>query len=351
MPAQPAPHTPSVRLRRGVLAAGLALSAAAGLSAAGLPAATAAPVPTITLSPRSAPASEPIAQPYLVGRTVHDGDVTAVAPARALQLLGEVGDSYAVRVSVDGKERVAKVRPGRAAIYLTGSLSRDDDVTLGRDGSRLTISTYRSVETGTRTTLTVLDTGGSDGRASELGRRTFDGYAQPLDASGDRAIVASSTRRHAATLEWRPAADTVRQLVGRYGYVADLAANRLGVYEDVRTDAPCSRISTLSLASRVLSRSCTWQASSFSPDGSLMAQIPVLSDGPGPLETRVATIAGTPLADYRASKQTVSIGVVRWLEGRRVLLRVASESSAAYVACVRADCGRVSPIFSADQGS
>ncbi|MBZ5734374.1 hypothetical protein K8Z61_07680 [Nocardioides sp. TRM66260-LWL] len=353
-PIRPAGPTSPRSPRALLVGTAIAVSGAVLVGAAAAPSPTAAAatdVPSTTVSPRSAPTGTAIAEPYLSGRTVHDGDVTAVAPSRALRLLGRTGDSYLVLVSVDGHERVAEVRPGTApATYLGGVLDTPRDAVLvSRDGSRLVIA-----EPGRRgadaltTTVSAYATGGTDGSGTLLGRRLVDGDARVLDARLDRVVLTGSDAHGVHTSLWTPSSGALRRIAGATSYAADLAANRLALYRETSSGSRvCTRTSTLSRPSRPLWRSCGWQVEAFERDGR-MALAPLDFDGPGPRLLRLTTPAGRPVVEYLASRRTTSIHLQRRLNDGRVLLRVGGPSSTSYLACELTACARVSPVFGAD---
>ncbi len=79
-------------------------------------------------------------------------------------------------------------------------------------------------------------------------------------------------------------------------------------------------------------RSCKERVESISPDGELIATIPILSDGIGPLEV---TVTGTKIAKYST---TGWFGQVAWEDDDTLLLESHGDKLSAIVRCTVTEC-------------
>src|SRR5690606_9372686 len=128
--------------------------------------------------------------------------------------------------------------------------------------------------------------------------------------------------------------DRVRTLTRRWGYRADLSADRLASYTKDPYLGGCTRITRVTRPRRTLWRSCRERVDTFSPDGRRMATIHILADGLGPNEVWQRKVRGRLLARYTTSW----FGLLRWEGPRILLLDVNGRSKAATVRCRIARC-------------
>lgn len=323
------------RARLGLAALGLLAATAPVLTPALAGSSQAASIPSVTVSPRAFDRGADVDHASLVGNRVWVGDQRIAVPGQPVYLLGAGGGGYLVYTFIGERARVVRVASGQDPVQLGGDAT-GRNAYLSSDGTRLT--TAQDSGSPVRTSLRVVDT--TSGRT--LGSRVFSGRVDPVDASGDRQIVSSHAKRY--TVEWRVGTEAIRRLADVPAYRANLGADRIAYSYDPTRDYPCTRVERISAPGVALSRSCSWSVASFSPDGALMAQMPSSTDGPGPTRIRLAGVAGRPIVEYVRSTSTWTVDLVDWLGGRRVLLTATSGSSEADVACLGADCERVSDL-------
>jgi hypothetical protein len=276
------------------------------------------------------PRGEGPAKPRVLGTTILDGDSAVAVDADEVQLLGVSGEEYVVATWTDGRsavERVAADGSRRTVLDRVPS-----SVVLSRDGSRLVTTRAPRLR---RTAMAVLDAGTGD----VLLRRTFGGGAGLLDADGGTVVVGQETP--ARTWSWETGSDTVTRLADRYGYEADIAADRLAVLTAPTWKGGCSVLSSLSAPGRVRWRSCDHAVLAVSPDGRRVITTAIYIDGPlGPVDVR--TDRGRRVATYRSAN---SLGVVGWEDERTVLLTIGDRRGrSALVRCRAAECERASRI-------
>ncbi|HYF74595.1 MAG TPA: hypothetical protein VD864_17325 [Nocardioides sp.] len=319
------------------LLAGLALL----LAAAPVSASSSAPgsVPTTDVSPGALPRGEDIAIPHLEGRTIVDGDTRIRVDAKRVYLLGTSGTSYVVHTSGrDGysKGRTYRVLPDGSKTLL-GWAQHVSELLLTDDGDHLVRARTRSHEL-TSVRITDVATG------EVLTTRTFPGWLTPLDAADGRVLLSGWSP--ARTMWWNFLTDRTRQVVGRTGGEADIAADRLGSYTGDPYAGGCYVLSTLSNPRDILWRSCGERAVDFSPDGRRVATVGILDDGLGPTRVTVRRVShGAALARYA----TTWFGAIRWESDTALLLDANGERKSATVRCVLAECERATDLEPAPQ--
>jgi hypothetical protein len=315
-----------VRLRLVVPAALAALA----LPLCALPAAAA---PTIEVDPVALDRGPDPSVPFLSGDRIVDGDRRIPLPEPNAGLLGRAGDGFVVWSSEGArKPKLWRVAADGSATLLLRSHEAYAAV-VAAEGDVVVVPTTRVDAKETR--LTAHDT--SDG--SVVRQTTVRGFASVLDVADGRAVVGSTTPSR--TLRWDLGAGRRERLSRHAGYEADLAANRLAVFDGDPFRGGCSVVSSLSFPGTPLSRSCTERVDDFSPGGRRMATVDLLTDGIGPNRVTVRTTAGKRVVTYDAP---YFFGLIAWERPRALLLETFTSSRSALVRCVREDCERASKL-------
>lgn len=305
-----------MKTRIALVAALTALVAAPAVAAA----------PTIQIKPAELSRGENSSVPRMVGdKIIVDGD-TRIELEEPGYLLGRSGDEYVVasfphlvRVSTDGStDRITRFG-GAAEAQLTS------------DGSEILIS--RIVQG--RSIIRVIDSTSGD----EIANRRFEGYVGVLDAAESRAVLTGTSPDR--TLWWNYRSDATKRIVGRAGGTADIAADRLATLTGDPYEGGCTVVTKLTRPRAVLWRSCEDIPVAFSPNGSRMATVYLLSDGLGPGEvTARRTDGGKKLATYRA----YYFGAIDWETDRALIVDAHTKTREATVRCVVAECERASAV-------
>ena len=308
------------------------LTALAITAVVAVPASAAAP--TISLKPAKIERGADASGPHVVGSTIRDGDTRVTVRWPNVSLLGTSGTAYVVAVSKkDGSHaKVLRVRPsGRTSTLATG---RDaSNVVLSADGSELLSSPWASRKS---TTIKVLDA-----RTGDLvEKRTFPGSASVLAADAGRAVIGSWGPNR--TLWWDYTTDETRRINKRVGYAADIAADRVASYTGDPYDGGCSVVTDLGAHPTRLWRSCDERVEEFSPSGSRIATVYILSDGIGPGRVSARrTDGGKLLASYDASGW---FGLLRWESNTALLLDTYGTKKWTTIRCTAGTCDRASTL-------
>ncbi len=249
-----------------------------------------------------------------------------------LSLFGTSGTAYVVAVSrADGSgARILRVRPDGS----TRTLIKGQDAwstLLSDDGEALLTSPYVSAK---RTVVRVLDA-----RTGELVRkRAFPGSATVLDADDGRAVIGRWSPDR--TFWWDYTTDETERINDRVGYTADIAAGRLASLTGDPYQGGCSVVTDLGARPTTLWRSCGERADEFSPDGSRVATVHILSDGIGPSRVTVRTTdGGKKLASYDVKGW---FGRLHWESDTALLLDTYGQKKWATVRCDVGTCDRAS---------
>jgi hypothetical protein len=287
-----------------------------------------APVATLRLG--DLPRGAGPAVPRVLGTTIVDGDAVVAVDAREVQLLGVSGEEYVVATWADRRSAVERVAADGSRRTVLDRVPYS--VVLSNDGSRLVATRTPTLR---RTVVAVLDATTGD----VLLRRTFGGGASVLDADAGTVVVGQETP--ARTWSWETGSDTVARLADRYGYAADIAADRLAVLTGPTWKGGCSVLSSLSAPGRVRWRSCDHAVLAISPDGRRVGTTAIYVDGPlGSID--VHTDRGRRVATYRSA---YSLGLVDWEDERTALMTVGDRRGrSALVRCRVAECERASRI-------
>jgi hypothetical protein len=285
-----------------------------------------AAAPTIDIKPAQLERGEDSSVPRMAGdRTIVDGD-TRIELDDPAYLLGTSGDEYVVasyphvlRVDADGStERITR--------YASAG-----DPQLSGDGEDVLIS---RVVRG-RSIIRVVDS--ETGQEVSTGR--FGGYVGVLDADASRAVLTGTSPNR--TLWWSYRSGATKPIVNRGGGTADIRADRLATLTGDPYEGGCTVVSRLSRPRVVLWRSCEAIPIAFSPSGTKMATVHLLSDGLGPDEvTTRTTRGGRRIATYTS----YYFGSVTWETNQALLLVANTRKRVAVVRCEAGDCERASGI-------
>jgi hypothetical protein len=175
--------------------------------------------------------------------------------------------------------------------------------------------------------------------------RRFRGWIDLEDYGVHRMVLSEWGNKRTRTFWWNPVTNRQTRISGHPAYVADVAANRLGL---ITKDAPdgrlCQKVVPFSNTSTTVWRSCRYRALEFSPDGRRMVTTHILADGPGPIWLQLRNDHGRLRATYRAEL----FGSIAWENRRSVLLQTAGSKYAAMVRCTLGDgCERASRLYRA----
>lgn len=278
---------------------------------------------------------------HLVDRTIVDGDtVVDVAGARYVTLLGRSGDDYVVVTSDRNFSnwRLQRVSPlGEQTVVAHGRASQPS-ARLADGGGHVVLEVQRR----RGTVLRVLDA--VTGRL--VARRAF-GYVSVLDFGPRRMVLGQWEQggMPARTFWWNPFNDRTPRIARHSGYIADVSADRVGVFLGDPYRGACQKVMTLSRPRTTLWRSCTERALAVSPDGKRLVSTHILSDGPGPFVIQVRAQRGRVLDTYRSQW----FGTLHWENNRRLLLQVAGRKVAAMARCTVRSCERISEVHQLDR--
>jgi hypothetical protein len=303
---------------------------AAGTLAATLLASPASAAPAIVLTPGGLQRGADLSLPHLEGKTVVDGSVRVRVKAPTLVLLGKSGAAYVVGTAnaQGARGRVYRVTADGARTLL--ARSNPFQTRLSDDG--LTLVSTR-VAGDLKTTITAYDAT----TGAEKSQRVFKDYASTLDAHADQVLVGSLDK----TLLWTISDNSVLVVSRDGGYVGDLSADVLGTFTKDPYDGGCTVVSRISTGER-LWRSCTEAVAAFSTDGSRIATVGILSDGPGPGRVDARTISGRHLGRYQV--RSGWFGTILFESPTALLLDVNAARKAFTARCTGATCERASDL-------
>jgi hypothetical protein len=288
----------------------------------------------ITLTPGNLARGADVPGPHLEGKTVVDGSVRITIAAPQVRLLGRSGSAYVVGTTSKqgGHGRIYRVATDGSRTLL--ARAHPFETLLSGDGA--TIVNTR-LDRRSDATISVYDVA----TATQVATRTFKGFFGALDAQDDRVLVGSDTK----TLIWTTSTNSIAVVARDAGYVGDLSADVVGTFTKDPYDGGCTVVSRISTGQR-LWRSCTEAVAAFNADGSRIATVGILSDGPGPGRVDARTITGRHLGRYQVGSGW--FGEIRFENPTALLLDVNGARKAFTARCVATACERASDLRPAE---
>lgn len=314
----------NVAVRSTALLAGAALSA--GLLSTPSTGA-AADAPSVDLEPARLSRGPDIAIPHVDGDDFVDGDRRVDLPGQRVYLRGRSGDAYVVSTSSeDGLRNRRTLRVEADGSLTTLFPARSPyGLVLSEDGRRLV-----AVASGSRRASAVTVWSATTGDV--LAKRSFRGHPSVLAARGRRVLLSSWDR---GVFWWTPGRKRTRTVTMRPAGEGSITHDLLATYTDDPFLGGCTLLTRLSRPHRVLWRSCTERVDAFSPEGTRMTTVHILSDGIGPGRVVHREVDGTRLATYDS---TGYFGAFSWESPNTLLLDTHGRRKSATVRCTRAAC-------------
>jgi hypothetical protein len=295
-----------------------------------LVAAPASAKPAVVLTPGSLVRGADVAGPHLDGNTIVDGSVRVTVKAPAVRLLGKSGSAYVVGTASKqgGHGRIYRVAADGSRTLLVKA--HPFETLLSGDGA--TIVTTRLGQK-PNATISVYDVA----TATPVATRKFKGFFGALDAQGDRVLVGSDSK----TLIWTTSTNSVGVVARDTGYTGDLSADVVATFTKDPYDGGCTEVRRISTGVR-LWRSCTEAVAAFNADGSRIATVGILSDGPGPGRVDARTISGQHLGRYQV--RSGWFGTIGFESPSALLLEVNGPRKAFTARCTGTECERASDL-------
>jgi hypothetical protein len=275
---------------------------------------------------------------HVEGSTIVDGATRVEVPGANVWMLGRSGADYLVLTSNGDHRRwrVLRVAADGTRTRVVGGPADQPVAVLADGGRHLVLQTYTRDD---RSLLRVVDT--ADGNV--VRRRKFGMTVGPLDFGKRRMVLTEwgQRPRQQRTFWWNPFTNRLARIADRPGYIADVSADRVGVFLRDPYSGGCQKVMTLAAPRTRLWRSCNDRALSFSPTGRRMVTTHILSDGPGPNLLQVRATRGRVLDTYRARW----FGFDVWETDQKLLLQVANARTVGVVRCTLRSCERASKLY------
>lgn len=257
-------------------------------------------------------------------RVIVDGDrrVRVHTPDR-ISLLGRTGRQYVVVAFDRSYEhwQVLRVKRSGETVRLARGRRFVPDPVLSADGSHVALMSM----IGRRTRIKVVDTGSGE----VLRDRRFRGAVEIEDYGTRRLLLDRFAFGRTSTFWWNPHNNRQRRITGKAAYIADIAADRLGVITRDDVDGLCQKVVRLSRPGHTLWSSCSERALAFSATGRRMVTTNINADGLGPRVVQVRGRHGAVQHTYRADY----FGFLRWESDRHLLMEVGGSRTTAAVRC------------------
>lgn len=289
-------------------------------------------VAPVKIKPSALTRGADIAVPHVEGRTLVDGAVRIPVDAASPDYLGRSGADYVVHARGDqGVGPVLRLTAAGARTTIVTPSRKGDLPQLSTDGSLLAQAVPQRGFTTTR--LTVWST--TDG--SVVSTKAYPGIVRVLGLDDGRVVVGGDSD----TTTWKLSSGLVRKIVSRYGYSADLAADRLATFTKDPYDGGCTVVSKLSKPKKALWRSCDLRVESFAPSGGRSVAVDLLSDGIGPGAAVVVNNGGKVTSTYLVRGY---FGPLTWETRTALLLPTYGRSQSATVRCTAGTCERATDL-------
>ena len=325
-------------VRRTTAALTAALLGAALLGATTAPARAAAP--SVDLEPATLERGADVAVAHVEGDELVVGDRRVDLPGARAFLLGPSGDGHVVGTTSENGLRNRRIVRVAADGTVSTLLTRVSpfEVVLAEDGRRLAY-----VAPGTRRASTARVWSATTGEL--LATTSLRDYPSVVAVKGARVLLSTWER---GVFWWRTGSGRTTPVVDRPAGRASITRDLLATYTGDPYQGGCTVVSRLSRPGRTLWQSCRERVDAFSPDGTRMATIDILSDGIGPGRVVQREVDGTALAAY----STYWFGTFTWESPGVMLLETHGRRQTATVRCDLADCENATdPVRTADPRS
>ena len=309
-------------MRRSIIA--VAVLAAASQA---LPAQAAAP--TVDLQPADLPRGADVAVPHVEegqwGDVFVDGDRRVELPGRIARIVGESAGDWLVATQNADYKRNRRVVRVAADGSVTDVLRNIDTSTVILSADGTTLAWQQLVDRGRKVVTHVARA--TDGE--ELGEKGPTRYVDLLDVDAKKVVLGNDSR----TFAWGFVRDRTRTLARGMSGDVDLSLDLITSWTKDPYEGGCMVVRRLSSRTEVW-RSCRDRVVAFSPDGTQMLTFHKLTDGVGPGEIHLRTLAGGKLATWTSGW----FSEWSWESPGVVLLETNGKRRSATVRCDLAEC-------------
>ncbi|MDR7253629.1 hypothetical protein J2X46_002619 [Nocardioides sp. BE266] len=308
--------------------AGLVLAAVTTALSLAVPAQAAAP--TVELQPQRLARGADVAVPHVEegtwGDVFVDGARRVELPGRIARVIGRSGDGWLVgtnNVDVKRNRRVVRVEADGTVVDVLRNID-PSTVILSADGG--TLAWQRFSGRGRKVTTYA----GSSADGTVLGTKGPGRYVNLLDVDADRVVLSNDDR----VFQWRIRSGRTKTIVRKLAGMADIEHDLLSFYTKDPYFGGCTKLVRLSAPRMKHWTSCHDRVAAVSPDGTQLLTFHILTDGVGPGEIRLRTLAGKKLATYT----TNWFQDWGWESPGTLLLGVNGQRKAATVRCTLTAC-------------
>lgn len=308
--------------------AGLVLAAMTTVLTLVTPAQAAAP--TVELQPQRLTRGADIAVPHIEdgawGEVFVDGARRVELPGRIARIIGRSGDAWLVgtnNVDVKRNRRVVRVEADGTVVDVLRNID-PSTVILSADGSTLAWQRF----SGRGRKVTTYAASAVDGTV--LGTKGPGRYVNLMDVGADRVVLSNDDR----VLDWRIRSGRTHTIVAKAGSMVDIEHDLLAVFTKDPYLGGCTKLVRLSAPRMTHWTSCRDRVAAVSPDGTQLLTFHKLTDGVGPGDLHLRTLAGKKLATYR----TNWFSAWGWESPGTLLLDVNGKRKSATVRCTLTAC-------------